>query len=147
MDRSRRATNPGNYNPDGTIKKQGNKKVTWNKSNHYIKYQNQVKELYRKQADVRKYQHECLANHILSLGDKFYVEKMNFAGLQKRSSKTEKNDEGKFKKKKRFGKSLANRAPAMLLNIINRKLSYYGLKLIEINTYKAKASQFNHMTG
>ncbi|MDY6142565.1 MAG: transposase, partial [Bacilli bacterium] len=44
----------------------------------------------------------------------------------------------------RFGKSLANKAPSMLLTIINRKLSYYQLKLIEIDTFKAKASQFNH---
>lgn len=144
MDRSRRATNPDNYNFDGTIKKQGNKKVIWNKSNYYIKYQNELRELYRKQADIRKYQHECLANYIVSLGNNIYVEKMNFAGLQKRSTKTEKNDKGKFKRKKRFGKSIANRAPAMLLSIINRKLSYYDKKLIVIDTFQAKASQFNH---
>lgn len=144
MDRSRRVTNPNNYNEDGTIKKQGNKKVEWIKSNHYIKYQNELKELYRKQADIRKYQHECLANYIISLGNKVYVEKMNFAGLQKGSKNTEKNDKGKFKKKKRFGKSLANKAPSMLFTIIDRKLGYYGEKLIEINTFEAKASQFNH---
>lgn len=147
MDRSKRATNLNNFNEDGTIKKQGNKKVTWNKSNHYIKYQNQLKELYRKQADIRKYQHECLANYIISLGNKVYVEKMNFAGLQKRAKNTKKNDKGRFKRKKRFGKSLANKAPSMLLTIIDRKLRYYGEKLIEINTYKAKASQFNHFDG
>lgn len=147
MDRSKRATNPDNYNEDGTIKRQGNKKVRWNKSNHYIKYQNELKELYRKQADIRKYQHECLANYIISLGNKVYVEKMNFVGLQKRAKNTEKNDKGKFKKKKRFGKSLANKAPSMLLGIINRKLGYYGEKLIEINTFEAKASQFNHFHG
>lgn len=39
MDRSRRVTNPNNYNEDGTIKKQGNKKVAWIQSNHYMKYQ------------------------------------------------------------------------------------------------------------
>lgn len=144
MDRSRRATNPDNYNENGTIKKQDNKKVRWNKSNHYIKYQNKLKELYRKQADIRKYQHECLANYIISLGNKAYVEKMNFSGLQKRAKNTEKNDKGKFKRKKRFGKSLANKAPSMLLTIIDRKLGYYGEKLIEINTFEAKASQFNH---
>ena len=147
MDRSRRATNPENYNEDGTVRKQGSKKVFWNKSNHYVKYQNKLKELYRKQKDVRKYQHECLANYIVSLGNNIYVEQMNFAGLQKKSNKTEKDDSGKFKRKKRFGKSLANRAPAMLMTIINRKLTYYGLELIEINTFKAKASQFNHITG
>ena len=147
MDRSRRATNPDNYNEDGIIKKQGNKKVIWNKSNHYIKYQNELKELYRKQADIRKYQHECLANYIISLGNKVYVEKMNFAGLQKRAKNTEKNEKGKFKRKKRFGKSLANKAPSMLLTIIDRKLGYYGEKLIKINTFEAKASQFNHFDG
>lgn len=147
MDRSRRTTNPDNYNDDGTIKKQGNKKVIWVKSNHYIKLQNELKELYRKQADVRKYQHECLANQIISLGDDIYVEKMNFSGFAKRSTKTEKNDKGKFKRKKRFGKSIANRAPSMLLEIINRKLSYYGKRLIKIDTWGAKASQFNHFDG
>lgn len=120
------------------------KKVIWNKSKHYIKYQNELKELYRKQADIRKYQHECLANYIISLGNKIYVEKINFAGLQKRSKNTEKNDKGKFKRKKRFGKSLTNKAPSMLLTIIDRKLRYYGEKLIEINTFEAKESQFNH---
>lgn len=144
MDRSRRATNPNNYNEDGTIKKQ---KVIWNMSNHYIKYKNELKELYRKQADVRKYQHECLANQIISLGDTIYVEKMNFSGLAKMSTKTEKNDKGRFKKKKRFGKSIANRAPSMLLNIVDRKLSYYGKRLIKIDTWSAKASQFNHFDG
>lgn len=147
MDRSRHTTNPDNYNANGTIKKQGNKKVKWNKSNHYIKYQNELKELYRKQKDIRKYQHECLANYIISLGNKVYVEKMNFVGLQKRAKNTEKNDKGKYKRKKRFGKSLANKAPSMLLTIINRKLNYFGEQLIEINTVEAKASQFNHFDG
>lgn len=147
MDRSRRATNPDNYNKDGTIKRNSNKKIVWNKSNHYIKYQDELKELYRKQSDVRKYQHECLANQIIELGDTIYVEKMNFSGLTKKSTKTEKNDKGRFKRKKRFGKSIANRAPSMLLSIIDRKLSYYGKRLIKIDTWGAKASQFNHFDG
>ena len=147
MDRSQRATNPDNYSEDGTVKKQGNKKVVWNKSNHYLKYQNQLKELYRKQADVRKYQHECLANQIISLGENIYVEMMNFQGLAKKSTKAEKNERGRFKRKKRFGTSIANRAPAMLLSTIDRKLSYYGKCLIKIDTWSAKASQFNHFDG
>lgn len=69
---------------------------------------------------------------------------MNFIGLQKRAKTTEKNDKGKFKRKKRFGKSISNKAPSMLLTIIDRKLGYYDKKLIEINTFEAKASQFNH---
>ena len=147
MDRSRRAANPDNYNEDGTVKKQDNKKVIWRKSKHYIKYQNELRELYRKQADIRKYQHECLANYIISLGNKVYVEKMNFAGLQKRAKNTEKNEKGRFKKKKRLGKSLANKAPSMLLDIIDRKLQYRGEKLIKIDTFETKASQFSHFDG
>ena len=147
MDRSKRSTNPDNYNADGTIKKQGSKKVVWNKSNRYIKYQNELKELYRKQAVVRKYQHECLANYTISLGNRFYVEKMNFAGLQKRAKKTEKNEKGRFKRKKRFGKSIANRAPSMLINAISRKLGYFDIDLVKVSTFETKASQFNHFDG
>ncbi|MDE5792118.1 MAG: transposase, partial [Oscillospiraceae bacterium] len=36
---------------------------------------------------------------------------------------------------------------AMLLEIIERKLGYYGKELIEINTFEARASQFNHVDG
>lgn len=46
-----------------------------------------------------------------------------------------------------FGKSIGNRAPAMLLTILDRKLHYYGKELIKMNTWKAKASQYNHYTG
>lgn len=88
-----------------------------------------------------------MANQIISLGDNIYVETMNFSGLAKKSTKTEKNEQGRFKKKKRFGKSIANRAPAMLLEIIDRKLSYYDKHLIKIDTWSAKASQFNHFDG
>lgn len=148
MDRSRRATNPDNFNEDGTIKRQGSKKVFWMKSKKYLKLQGRLREIQRKQAAVRKYQHECLTNEILSIGDVFYVEEMNLSGLAKRAKKTEKSEKtGKFKKKKRFGKSIGNRAPAMLLTILDRKLHYYGKELIKINTWKAKASQYDHYTG
>lgn len=142
MDRSRRANNPDNFNEDGTIKKG---KLKWVKSNRYIKAQNKLRELYRKQADVREYQHQLLSNYILSLGNKIKVEEMNFKGLQKRSKKTEKNDKGKFKRKKRFGKSLANKAPAKLLTILDNKLKYFDEKLIKVNTKEVKASQYNHL--
>ena len=96
MDRSKRMTNPQNFNSDGTVKK-GSR---FNFSNKYKKLRNELKEIFRKEADVRKYQHECLANEIISLGDKIYVEDMNFKALQKRSKKTEKNEKGKYKRKK-----------------------------------------------
>ena len=42
---------------------------------------------------------------------------------------------------------VSNRAPAMLLTIIDRKLGYLGRSIKKIDTYATKASQFNHLTG
>lgn len=145
LDRQRRSNNSNNYNEDGTIKR--GIKLEWIKSNKYIKTQNELKDIQRKQADIRKQSHEKLANYIISLGDRILVETMQFQGLQKRSKKTTKNKQGKFNKKKRFGKSLSNKAPSMLIETINRKLKYDGLEILKINTQKVKASQYNHFTG
>lgn len=144
LDRQRRSNNPNNYNKDGTIKR--GVKLKWNKSNKYIKTQNELRELQRKQASIRKQSHEKLANYIISLGDRILVETMNFKGLQKRAKNTTINKKGRFNKKKRFGKSLANKAPSMLIEIVNRKLKYNGLDILKINTYKVKASQYSHFT-
>lgn len=141
LDRQRRANNPNKFNEDGTINRKNKDK--WIKSNNYIKTQNKLRSIQRRIANKRKIKHEEMANYILSLGNIIKVEKMNYKGLQKRSKRTEKNDNGKFKKKKRFGKSLGNKAPAKLLEIINRKLKYQGLQLFKINTSKVKASQYN----
>ncbi|WP_432647672.1 hypothetical protein [Mitsuokella sp.] len=148
LDRSRRATNPDQFHEDGTAVRhaKGNRPI-WHRSKCYEKVLARLKETYRKQREVRKLQHELLANHLLTLGDTFYVEDMNFKALQRRSAKTEKNEKGRFKRKKRFGKSLANRAPAMLLSILNRKLQEFGRTLIKIDTREARASQFNHVEG
>ncbi|MCT4585803.1 MAG: transposase [Peptostreptococcaceae bacterium] len=143
MDRSKRATNPNNFNKNGTIK--CGVKLKWMFSNNYLKARYKIKELHRKQADIRKLQHEILANEIISLGDNIYVETMNFKGLQKRVKETTVSEKGKINRKKRFGKSLANKAPSMLLTIIDRKLKYHGLSLIKVDTYKVKASQYNHI--
>ena len=143
MDRSRVKTNPNLFEIDGTIKKG----VKFNFSKKYMKLKLKLKDIFRKEADIRKYQHECLANEIISLGDKIYVETMNFSELKSRKKTTEKTKTGKFKSKKRFGKSIGNKAPAMLITIIDKKLKYFGKKIISINTEKARASQFNHLTG
>lgn len=145
MDRSRRATNPDNFSEDGTIKNQGAKKVEWAKSKRYIKLQDELREIHRKQAAIRKCQHETMANEIISHGDRVYVEAMNFKGLQKKAKKTEKSDKGKYKRRKRFGKSIANKAPAMLLEILKRKLEWHGTTLTKIDTKEVKASQYNHV--
>lgn len=142
MDRSRKANNTNNYNEDGTIKR--GIKLQWKYSNKYIKTKNKLKDLYRKQTDIRKEDHNIMANEIISQCDTIKVETMNFKGLQKRSKNTSTNSQGKYNKKKRFGKSLANKAPSMFLTILKNKIESKGGLFIEINTYKVKASQYNH---
>lgn len=143
MDRSKRATNPNKYNENGTINIKNKDK--WIYSNHYIKLKAERKELYRKQVEIRKQDHYKMINELLVLGNKFYVETMNYKGLQSRSKKTTKNSKGKINKKKRFGKSLANKAPSMFLTMLDNKLKWNGEKLYKIDTYKVKASQYNHI--
>jgi len=145
LDRQRRANNPNKYNKDGTIKV-GNREK-WVQSKGYIKTKLALAEIQRKIADKRKQSHNKLANHILSLGLDVRVETMNFKGLQKRAKETTVNEKtGKINRKKRFGKSLSNKAPSMLITLIDNKLQYYGLSINKIDTYKVKASQFEHFT-
>ena len=144
MDNSRRAMNPENYNPDGTIVR--GKKLQWKVSNHYKKTAGKVRELQRKNADIRKYQHICLANYILSLGDDVVIEPMNYHGLQRRAKETKKDSKGRFIRKKRFGKSLANKAPAMFVSILEQKLNQYGGELEKVDIFSYKASQYDHLS-
>lgn len=143
MDRSKRVTNPQNYNENGTIKK--GIKLRWSYSNKYIKAKNKLKDIYRKQADIREQDHNIMTNEILKNCNIVYVEDMNFKGLQAKSKKTTKNKNGKFNSKKRFGKSLANKAPAKFLVILKNKLKAKGGLYFEVNTREVKASQYNHL--
>lgn len=87
---------------------------------------------------------------------------MDFKALAKRAKKQRERSEKlsiindkhgnkksvyKYKKKKRFGKSITNKAPSSLISIIDRKLSYIGKNIEKINTCTFKASKYNHVTN
>lgn len=145
MDRSRRSTNPNKFNQDGTIKKGNTDRLVY--SNRYKRLRSEYADICRKQKQSRVVSHNKLANDILKLGDMFFVENMNFSCLAKRSkSKTEYVAKNKCKKKKRYGKSICNRAPSMFLSILERKLNYFDLNLNRIDTKSCKASQYDHMS-
>ncbi len=97
MDRSRRATNPQNYNKDGTMKK-GRK--SWDYSNHYKKLKTKHAERCRINAINRQLAINEDANHLRSLGDIFITEPKNASKLMKRAKETTMNNKGKFHKKK-----------------------------------------------
>lgn len=140
MDRSRRATNPQNYKEDGTIRK-GHK--TWNYSNHYRKLKSKHSELCRINAVNRQLAINEDANHLRSLGDVFVTEPKNAGKLMKRAKETTKNKNGRYNKKKRFGKSIKNRCPSGFQTTIEKKFKATGGTYIEVpNHYRA--SQYDH---
>ncbi|MBZ9685631.1 transposase [Clostridium estertheticum] len=144
MDRSKRTTSPNNFDGNGMIKK--GVKLEWEYSKKYAKAKNKLKDLYRKQKDIRMQDHNIMINEIVRNCSVVYVEEMNFKCLQKRAKNTTINDKtGKINKKKRFGKLLANKAPSKFLEILENKLRAKGGKYTEINTKKVKASQYNHL--
>ena len=143
MDRSRRATNPNNFNENGTAKRNTKKrKLEWNKSKNYIKLQNQRRELYRKKTDLIKRCHIELANQLLEYGNVFKVENNDYHAMAKRAKETKVDEKGKFKCKKRFGKSIAKRAPSSFINILGNKVKSLGGELKIVNRETA-CTQFD----
>ena len=144
LERKRRMANPNNYDENGKVKKKRN---GWKLSKNYFKELNKLKEVYRKKR-VKDNQHKnILVKFILSQGDTVKTEKASVNSWKSRSKKTAVNKtNGKTMLKKRFGKSVNNNAPGTLKRKLSEKLSYFGKELIEINPFKTKASQFNHIS-
>lgn len=149
MDRSRRANNPQNFNEDGTIKpvsrKNGERRV-WNDSKRYERLRSERKELLRKQAAIRKLQHIETANALLELGDTFIVENNPVSGWTRKSKETKVNKKGRIQSKKRFGKSVANHAPAMFSTILENKVRSLGGQFKKVDVKNA-ASRFDFTNG
>ncbi|MEH7249837.1 hypothetical protein V7114_24015 [Neobacillus niacini] len=142
LDRSKRATNPQNFDEAGRIRKG---KKQWKFSTNYKKLKALLKELYRKLALYRKLSHQYEVNRMVMLGDPFCVEEMNFRSLQKRAKKTEISEKtGKYKRKKRFGKTIARRSPATFIRILSKKVTTLGGTFIKVKTSSFKASQYDH---
>ena len=87
---------------------------------------------------------------------------MNFRRLQKRSRKKAERSERaslvrkkdgtvrdvrKFKRKKRFGKSLNDRSPSRFLTRAKQKCRQYGSSYMEVKTKVYRASQYMHDSG
>ena len=128
-DRLLRNMNAENYNPDGTVRKGRHK---WKSSSRIRKNRRLIKTLYRKKAEYIRQSHYELANQIVSDCSELYLEPMHYKALQKRSSRTERSEKTctvqkkdgtviaihKYKKKKRFGKSIGDHAPAEMITLL-----------------------------
>ena len=158
IDKSMRGSNPGNYNTDGTVKKG---KHEWVYTKACQRYKRKLKTLYRKKAEYIKMCEFILANKIIEKSGIIRIEKMNYKALAKRAkgpavrsekASVVKDKDGnekevhKFKKKKRLGKSINDRAPAQMVSILKTKASLYDVPVEEIKTSSFKASQYHHDT-
>ena len=127
LDRSIRATNPNNYNENGTVKK-GSKK--WIKSNRYKATSNELAETDRKLVACRKSLHGKDINEIIAMGTRIQTEDISYKAWQKM-----------------FGKSIQIRAPSMFMSSLKRKAENAGGYIREFPTQTTKLSQICHICG
>ena len=121
--------NLDNYLPDGRIRPGSS---NWIYSRNYQKAKLEYGEICRKQAVLQKQEQYGLAKEIISYGDRFFVENLDFAKL----SRTKPN-----------GVYMAGTAPGEFLRILEYKLSQQEKQLHRILPFLIKASGFNHHTG
>lgn len=161
-DAQRRALNPQNYAADGTVlKRKPGQKRAWNTSPAYEDTMRRIRVLYRKKSAYTRQSHEALCNRLIRSAGTFLVEDMDFRALARGAKETSRQDRStvitkpdgttqeifKYKRKKRFGRSITSRAPALVLQILQRKCAQYGLDFTLTDTRKMKASQYDHTSG
>lgn len=126
IERSRRKTNPNNYEPDfikinsngkeikkkGKVKKGAKKFI---KSGRYLKEKVALTEANRKLAAYRKTLQGQLVNQVLAMGNDIRLEKINYRIWQKM-----------------FGKSIGHHAPGMFVSILKRKAESAGGSVTEL---------------
>lgn len=158
VDVSMRKHNPENYNKNGTVKKGKHK---WKTTRRCRRLKRQIRVLYRKQSAYIKTSHHTFINKVIRNASEFILEPMNFKALQKKSKKTERQDEAapvkqkdgsskmvcKYKRKKRYGHSIKNRSPGRMQADLKAKATQYGIPYYEIDIYQYRASQLHHDTG
>ena len=145
LDRSRRNSNPENYNDDGTFKPR-KERVPWKYSHRYQKTQSKKAELERKLREHRKCMARQLAWYLRSLGDKLYLEDLQYKTWQRRrkaktQSKKSRRKGGTKIATMGFSKSVQRRAPGMFVTILREVFEATGGEVFEINTRKSKLTK------
>ncbi len=126
LDRSRRATNPQNYHPNGVPKKGCR---SWVKSKRCLDLQRRIVEVERQLASTRKKEHGELANKILGLGNQIQTEQLSYKAFQRM-----------------YGRSAKARAPGMFIDLLSRKAESAGGKVVMLNTRRLRMSQYDHVS-
>ncbi len=144
-------SNPSLYDEIGKVKKGSKSKFV--KSKHYKYLDRKRRVLYRKKKTYTLCKHNESLNKIIKDSNVIKIEDMIFQRLAKRSKNLERQDKPsiingkevyKFKKKKRFGKSINDRSPGLYKKRLEEKCKQYEVNLEILDTTKVKASQYEH---
>jgi len=127
LDRSRRATNPENYHPNGTIKRTPGQRLLWHQSQRYRQAQVHLADLWRRYAAHRKNLLGRLANTILAHGTTVQMEDVSYKSWQQH-----------------WGKSIGRGAPGMLVRLLTQKAEALGGQVRVFGTRQTKFSQLCH---
>ncbi len=162
IDASTRKTNPEKFNEDGTVKKKSEYKgKRWTFSKTCLRKKAIVRELYRRKSEYSTHMHGNIVNRMVKNASMFITEPMDFKALAKRAKETRRQNKAtiikkadgteqavyKYKRKKRFGKSVTDRSTAELMIILQRKCNQYELFYYEVDKWEYRASQYDHTTN
>lgn len=155
MARSLTKSNPSFYLPDGRRIK--GKRGRLRKSKHYGRLEFLVREQQRRDAASRAYAIRTDANRLRMLGDELITEPANARALQKRAKGPAQREDRlsevrdkhgnvrtvhKFKRKKRFGKSILFRCPGGFRAALEKR---FGAGYHEVDKM-FRASQYDHVS-
>jgi putative transposase len=139
MQRSQRANNPDNFEPNfeahigrKTVSKKGKVKkgkAQWKKSSNYLKAANKKRELERRKSAYAKTQNRRVVNEILRHGKHIKTENVSVRGWQKR-----------------YGKAISAKSPGFVQSELLRKAENAGGTVIKFSTQTTALSQ-THLDG
>ena len=109
MERSRRRSNPANYEADGSVRRVS-ESLNWVYSKNYMKAKDRLADLKRIAAEKRRAHAYTIANEVLSYGSRITVNDYSYKGARAKA-----------------GRSIEHNTPAQILTIIDRKLAAEGL--------------------
>ena len=124
LDRQRRANNPDNYLPNGTVKKGRRGRKHWRESERQRTTQARLAGRQRTLAAQRKSLHGRLAHQIVRQGSTFLLEKVSYRAWQRR-----------------YGRNVQRRAPGTFVQILTRLAASAGGKVITVPTRSTRLSQ------
>lgn len=128
MDRSRRASNPSNFDTAARSCLPGRHK--WIFSKNYLRLRQQLREINRKEKETRHRDIGTITNKLAGLAGTFRIERNSYRALQRR-----------------FGSVASFRAPGLLVESLQRLASRVDVEVIELDACVLRLSQFDPITG